>query len=157
MAYIGAIAYRCWRLHHPSSLVARDMGVSTQSIRKVTQRLADYAEELGFRTYPPSKQRRAVPVTKGTVRIGLERILALHKEGHSARKIARIVGHNHDAVLRALKIGGVKVLKRIDRAAIVQLLAQGLNADEVAQKTGCSPCSVRLLRRNISSGLEVSQ
>lgn len=59
-AFVGAIAYRAWRLRWNSMAVAREMGITSVNVRQVLSRLVRVAEELGFPSFETQHHSRGV-------------------------------------------------------------------------------------------------
>ncbi len=140
VAFIGAVAYRAWRLMWPNSLIASELNVTHDSVQDVGQMLRDYAEELGFETYKH-------PAHRGRFKVDQDNIAALWTQGnHSARSIAKILCHDHGTVRRALKrLGLLTGPHRANEAAILELWDKGYRLTQIRDELGNSVATIRIV------------
>jgi hypothetical protein len=137
VAFISAIAYRCWRLRWPGPVVAQGLGVNALLVQTMMEMLADYAEHLGFDTYPQHSR-------KGKIFVNEDRIGALWAQTHSVAKIHELLGHDTGtirAVLRRLGFHNPAPYK-LDVDGIVSLWKQGRGVGQIVKQVHHSEATV---------------
>jgi hypothetical protein len=129
-AMLGTIAFKCWRLEWPASLVADELGVRVWFVRRIAGQLCDYAEELGFPTYTPAQ-------FKGKIFVDADAIAALYVQSNSVRLVSEMLGYEQNTVYRVLSQRGLRSKRPpVNLRAIQDAWLQSKNIAEVERRTG---------------------
>jgi hypothetical protein len=142
VAFISAIAYRCWRLRWTGPVVAEELGVTPLLVQTMMEMMADYAERLGFETYLQHPH-------KGKIFVNEDRIAAMWVQTRSVTKIRALLGHDVCTIRAALKRLNLHnpAPYKLDADGIVELWKQGRGVGQIVKQVHhCEATVIRVLK-----------